>query len=182
MNVNCGSPISSQQLVEYWAGELDAAAVDQIDEHVMGCDVCAAASARVAALREAVREFIPTMLSRGQVEALRARGLRIVENPVRPETRELAVFGAQTDLLIHRLGGLDLSRVQTAQVTVSVEPTGEVLTVEPNAPFEREAGEILICCQRHFSIYPSNVVFDVRLVEVGGAERNARYVVPHLFE
>ena len=182
MNPVCAAPISSELLVEYWADELDAVAVDQIDEHVMGCAECAAASARMAALREAVRQIIPTMLSRGQVEALRARGLRIVENPVRPETRELAVFGAQTDLLIHRLGGLDFSRVETAHVTVSVESTGEVLTVEPDAPFERETGEILICCQRHFAIYPSNVAFDVRLVVAGGAERKARYVVPHLFE
>ncbi len=182
MNADCAAPIAWELLVEYWSGELDTAAVDRIDEHVMGCDVCAGASARVAALREAVRQIIPTLLSRGQVEALRARGLRIVENPVLPETRELAVFGAETDLMIHRLGGLDFSRVETAQVTVSVEQTGEVLMVEPNAPFERETGEVLICCQRHFSILPSNVVFDVRLVEAGGAERKARYVIPHLFE
>ncbi len=182
MNASCASPLSQELLVDYWSGELDAAAVDGIDEHVMGCDVCAAASARVAALREAVREIIPVVLSRDEVEALRQRGLRVVENPVRPETAALAVFGANVDLLIHRLGGLDLSRVQTAQVTVSVEPTGEVLTVEANAPFEREAGEILIACQRHFSAYPSKVVFDVQLVETGGARQNARYVVPHLFE
>jgi len=182
MSATCASPISWDSLVDYWADDLDVAETDRIDEHLMGCEICTATSARVAAVREAIRMAIPALISRAEVEVLRARGLRIVENPVVAEQRVPAVFSASIDILLHRLGGLDLQRAERTQVVVTNEDTGEVLINDPRAPFDRESGEVLIACQRHFGAYSRTIIFEVRVQEPSGAEQVARYFVPHVFE
>lgn len=57
---------------------------------------------------------------------------------------------------------------------------GRILADPPARPMARAPR--VIACQRHFSIYTENVVFDVRLVEAAGARHDVRYVIPHLFE
>lgn len=182
MSSPCAAPTPWETLVDYWADELDTAAIDAIDAHLMSCAQCTAASARVAAVREAVRAAIPPFLSRAQVEALRARGLRIVENPVRAAACPSAVFAAGVDILLHRLGGLDLRRVERARVVVRMEETGELLLDEHQVPFECATGEILVACQRHFGEDSRTIVFEVHAQDPSGAEQVARYAIPHVFE
>src|SRR5262249_47881295 len=147
-------------LVAYWSGDLTPAENDAIEEHAMGCAACSTASARVAAIAEALRAQIPPVVTRELVAALRERGLRVVDNPVRPGERKLAVFTSEVDLMIHRLSGLDLTLAERVDVTVKVEETGDVIFQKQDAPFDRQAGEILIACHRHFSVFPPNIVFE----------------------
>ena len=65
---------------------------------------------------------------------------------------------------------------------ISVEETGDVLVDEQNAPFDRDSGELLIACQRHFAAFPPNVVAEVWTYAASGAESVARYPIPHVFE
>ena len=110
MSAPCASPLSFETLVAYWAGDLPQAETDAVDMHVIGCSPCAAASERVAAITEGIRASISSVIRARELDALRARGLRVDENPVRPGERAPVLFRRDIDLLIHRLGELDLSR------------------------------------------------------------------------
>jgi hypothetical protein len=135
----------------------------------------------VSAVVEALRAFIPPIVSRTKLETLRARGLRIEENTFLPGQRQSVVFAPEIDLLIHRLTGFDLSNAERVRVAVLVESTGDLLFEDPNAPFDPNEG-VLVACQRHFAALPPDTVFEVRAIEVSGAERKAVYTIPHVFE
>lgn len=178
----CAAPIPWDQLVAYWAGDLEPTELDRVDEHLMSCGVCTAESARVSSVTEAVRALIPPVVDHARLAALRARGLRIVDNPLLPDLRKEVHFGPETDILLHRLGGLDLLAAERVSIEFSVEATGDVLLSEPSAPFDRASGEVLIACQRHFAAFPPNIVAHVRTHDASGTERVARYPIPHVWK
>lgn len=178
----CASPLSLETLVAYWAGDLPQLETDAVDAHVMGCVTCASASERIAVVTEGIRASISPFISARELEALRARGLRVEENPVRPGERAPVLFRRDVDLLIHRLGELDLSRAERVQVRVLSEGTGDVMMESPAVPFEAASGEVLIACQRHFSELPPDVVFEVSVIGAGVTIASAIYVIPHIFE
>lgn len=178
----CREPVPSETLVAYWADDLPPSEVDRVDEHLMGCAACTATSERIARIARAIREAIPPMVSAAKVEALRARGVRIRENVVQSTERRVVFFGKSDEIVLHRLVGLDLSDVERVGVKVIVEGTDQVLLTEPEAPFEPDAGEILVACQRHFAGYPPNIVFEVRARTRSGEERVTSFAVPHVFE
>ncbi len=161
---------------------MDAARLDAIDEHLMGCAECSARSSRLSAVTEALRLMIPPVIDHVHLETLRARGYCIVDNPIAPDERRNVTFAAQTDLLIHRLQGLDLSATERVGVTITVEETGAVLLAVPSVPFDRDSGEVLVACQRHFAAFPPNIVAEVRAHGAAGAVVVARYPIPHVFE
>lgn len=181
MSATCNE-LSPEQLVAYWAGDLAPADVDRLDEHLMGCAICSAASARISEVTEAVRALISPFADHATLDALRAKGHRICENPVQPDDRRVVVFRTDTDLLVHRLEGLDLSKAASVGVVITVEETGDVLLAEPNVPFDRDSGEVLIVCQPHFALLPPNVVAEVRSRDATGSERLVRYAIPHVYE
>jgi hypothetical protein len=181
MIATCGA-ITPEELVGYWASDLPAGDVDRLDGHLMGCATCSAASARIAAVAGAMRSIIPPFLDHATLDSLRTRGHRIRENPLRPDVRRPVVFEATTDLLIHKLAGLDLRNAASVGVVLSVEETGDVLIDEPHVPFDRDSGEVLIACQRHFAALPPNIVAKVSVRDSTGAERQERFPIPHLFE
>ena len=53
---------------------------------------------------------------------------------MRPGERAPVLFRRDVDLLIHRLGELDLSRAERVQVRVSSEKTGEVMMESRGRP------------------------------------------------
>jgi hypothetical protein len=179
--MSCSSPMSWEDIVAYWAGDVALADVDRIDEHLMGCTACGAESARVSVIVEAIHALVPPVVTRATLGSLRARGFRIEENAFAPGQRKSVVFAPGIDLLIHRLAGLDLSDAQRVRVTVRVESTGEVLIEDPNAPFNVHEG-IFIACQRHFATMPPDTVFEVRAIDASGAERTAVYTIPHVYQ
>lgn len=181
MSARCGSAIAFEMLVAYWAGDLAPLEAETVEIHTMGCAPCTAESARVAAITETIRQQIPPMVSADGVAQLRARGVRIVDNPVRPGERKTTVFPPNVDVLLHRLGGLDLMGASSVSVTVKVEETGEILFHSDDAPFDRAAGEVLIACQRHFRAFPPNVVFEVLRRDALQNETIAVYTVPHVY-
>lgn len=178
----CEAPIAWDELVDYWAGDMELTRVDAIDEHLMGCGACSALSARVSAVTEALRVMIPPVIDRARLETLRGGGYVIADNTLLPDERRIATFAAETDLLIHHLAGLDLSEAERVGITISVEESGVVLMEVPAVPFDRESGEVLVACQRHFVAFPPNIVVEVRAHTRGGGERVARYPIPHVFE
>lgn len=178
--MTCANGISHDELVRYWAGDLASAELERVDEHLMDCEHCTAESARLSAVVEALRAQIPPAVTRAKLEQLRAQGLRITENSFAPGARSQLVFPSGTDLLIHRLTGLDLTDVERVSLTVRAESTGQVMMEEPNAAFEVQEG-VLIACQRHYSSMPHDTVFELRAREASGAERTASYTILHIY-
>jgi hypothetical protein len=179
--MNSSHPIPFENLVAYWAGDLSPAETEQIDEHLMGCAACSSASARVAAVTEAIRNMLPPVISEAYLGQLRERGLAIEENAMRPGERRAVVFGPHLDLLVHRLGGMELAGAEEVRITIRVEETGETIMEHADVPFERDTGEVLLACQRHFAVFPPNIVAEVRAREPSGLERVAIYTIPHVY-
>ena len=180
--MSCISPISFEQLVEYWTSELDAAAVAAIEDHVFACDTCAAQLERVQRLVAVFRDGLPPVISPEQLRELRQKGLALVENDFVAGHRTEVAFTQAADLLIHHLTGLPLADASRVSVTVRSESTGMVIHEEPFAPFDRERGEVLIACQRHFAAFPRDIVFDVRVHAASrSAPTIATYSIPHVF-
>lgn len=177
----CSHPIAWERLVDYWAGDLDDADTDVVDEHLFACEACSAESAGVARIVQAFRTAIPAVVSPAQTAELRARGLVVEENRFEPGERVEVIFEPDVDILIHHLSGIDLSRAERVHVGVRIESTGAVVFEEHFAPFDRDRGEVLIACQRHFAGLPPDVAFDVRVHEQNGRTLEATYSVPHVF-
>ena len=182
MSTQCGSPIAFEQLVDYWTSELDAAAIDGIEEHVFACASCAAEMERVHGLVAVFREHLAPVISVEQLAELRGKGLSIVETTFEPGVRRGVTFERELDFMIHHLSGLSLGDATRVSVTVRSESSGAVLHEEHFAPFDREKGEVLIACQKHFAMLPADTVFDVRVhVPSTPMPKLSTYPIPHVF-
>ena len=175
-------PIEWSVLVDYWANDLVLEEQDALEEHLLGCAECSRLSERVAAVTESIRGLIPPLISQQTLTQLRARGLRVVENPMLPGERRAVVFPREADILLHRLGGLRLKDAARVRFTMRVESSGEVLNETQDVPFERERGEVLIACQKHFATMPADTVAEVRVVDPAGVEHLVMYTILHQFE
>ena len=178
--MSCTTAIPWADLVQYWAGDLDAAATDRVDEHLMGCASCSAEAARFAAVVSALRELVPPVITRAELETMRARGARIRENAFVPGHTP-AVFPSDAELLIHRLGGFDLSGAVRVHVMIRRESTRELFADVLDAPFDPQEG-VLIACQRHYASMPADVLIEVTAIDAQGGLRLAAYSIPHIFE
>lgn len=174
-------PIPFETLVAYWAHELPPDEEEALELHVFGCAECAAASEGIAAITTTMRALLPPIVARERIAKLRESGVRVVENVLAPGDRKPVTFGDDVDILLHRLGGLDLANAERVDVFISDDDTGAIIGAQPGAPFDRDAGEVLVACQRHFAAFPPNVRFDVAATSREGAVTHATYVVPHTF-
>ncbi|HEY5946926.1 MAG TPA: zf-HC2 domain-containing protein, partial [Kofleriaceae bacterium] len=152
--MSCLAPLSNEQLVAYWANDLDAHELDAVEQHLFSCDSCLAAAERVASIAQAFRTSMPPVISHAELTALRAQGLSLGENMFEAGKRQSVSFEAGMDLLIHHLSGLDLATAERVEVRVRTESTGAVIFEDMFAPFDRERGEVLIACQKHFAVFP----------------------------
>lgn len=181
MSDDCPNPLPWDTLVEYWNGELSVIERDRVEEHLFGCSVCMGEAARAAAVTETLREMIPPVVSRERVDRLRATGVRLHEGGLLPGERREVVFGMETDLMIHRLGGLDLSNAERVSCQIMVKSTGETLAFIEDAPFERDEGAVLIALQRDFVSQAGETRFELSIYAPGRPVGSASYVVVHRF-
>jgi anti-sigma factor RsiW len=118
---------SYETLVALWAGELNDAEAAAVDEHLFGCDACAAATERLAKVVGTLREKLPFVISHAHRERLEAAGTRIavtdVEPTLDPTLRPSARFTPNVDLLVFALRG-DVSSADRVDVEIA-SPTGE---------------------------------------------------------
>jgi hypothetical protein len=177
----CLEPVAFRDLVDYWARDLDEASAERVEEHLFGCAACTESSAFIARLAQTLKRAVPPILSDGELEALKARGLLIEENTFTPGERKQAVFRPGVDVLVHRLSGLALRDAERVSVLVLTESTGQPVFEDHFVPFDPARGEVLIACQRHFAVFPPDVVFEVRAHRASGDVVSARFFVPHQF-
>jgi len=158
----CHAPISWDALVGYWAKETSPQDLDALELHLMSCAECSETSARVAAITEAFRGMIPAVIDSARLAEI--------------------LFPRGVDIVLHRLGGLDLKNARAVRMRVLREGTGDTLLDLEDVPFDRDRGELLVACQQHFSEFPHDVLFEVLAQQRSGAVEHVRYPVPHRFE
>jgi hypothetical protein len=181
MSAHCARPIAFEELAAYWTHDLTQERSDELEEHFFACDSCARASERIAAMVEAFRTVVPPLLRQADVERLRARGVTIVENPMLPGERREVLFPAGVDVLLHSLTGLELGESTRVSFTLSVEGTDRVLMHIADAPFDRDAGAVLVACQMHFADLPHDTVAELRTFDAQGRETVHTYTILHRF-
>jgi hypothetical protein len=174
----CPHPIPFETFVSYWAGDLGATDSDELEAHVFACATCTAMSERIAAVTEKMRSLEPAVITSARLSELRAAGRRIDDNHVAPGERKRVVFAAQ-EIIVHHLGGLELADVERVSVVVRSHQNGQVVTEFPSVPFDKSTGEVLIACQRHFSVFPPDIAFDVTTFAGAVPKKTTSYVVDH---
>ena len=87
MTAHCVRPLGWDELVQYAANDLSSDELDRVEEHLLSCGACTSAAERVVSITNAIAALPPPIITADQLRALRARGLRVVENPVRPSDR-----------------------------------------------------------------------------------------------
>jgi anti-sigma factor RsiW len=173
-------PVGLETLAAWWTGELASDEAARIEEHLFACDACAGVSERFAKLAGGLREHLPPVISPAQRDRLLARGTRIRVTPVDAGVNVTAVFAPEFDLLVHALRA-DLSRAQRVDVEIVMQGWSEPLLCEGVA-FDAKAGEILVCCQRHFQhLSAADPLFRVHVVESGERRHAGDYLVRHIW-
>lgn len=182
MSQACAVAVAWETWVDYFAGELAEADETALEEHLLGCGACAALAAGVAQVTESLRAMIAPVISPQRLDALRRRGTRVRDNPMRPGEVKSVAFPRGIDLLVQRLSGLDLSHVTRVSLCLRDERAGGLMLEVEDAPFDRARGEVLVACQQHFASFPHDVVFELTAWQNDGTQIAARYTVRHQFE
>ena len=176
--MSCASPLAWETLVDWWAGDLDEAAGSAVEEHVLGCEVCAAVANRVAATAESLRTMVPPVVAPERLAGLFRAGLKILENPIAPGQTCDFHFPRNADLAVHVLGGLSLRPGERLDVTLRSLTTGNVLGHVEDAPFDAQRGAVYLACQRDYAQLDHDLVAEVRV----GKDRPAiQYTILHHF-
>jgi hypothetical protein len=122
------------------------------------------------------------VISRERIEQLRARGVRVRENAFSPGEQREVHFAADADLMIHRLGGLDLTGAERVSFRITAESTGALILEVDGASFEPTEGAVLVACERHNVAFPHDTVMSVVIHGPGGAPpRSTTYTIRHRY-
>ena len=142
----CTAPVEFSTLIAYWLGELDPAAGEHIDEHILGCDACSARLAEIVALGSGIRDA----MNKGAVRAfitgafarrLAGRGLRVREYRVPCNGSVNCSVAPQDDLVVAHLEA-PLEGVRRVDVISRFEDhPPEIIR---DIPFDAAGGEVVI--------------------------------------
>ena len=178
--MTCAAPVSIELLHDYFADELGAAECEALEDHVFSCDECALAFDRAAAFATALRSLIPAVISHKKLESLQRVGQRVRLTPVEPDRAVDVVFAAHLSLLVHALRA-DLRRAERVDLEV-LDAAGRTIVGIEGVPFDRDSGEVLVACQRHYEhAFPEVGWFRLSTVEAGERKPIADYVVNHIW-
>jgi hypothetical protein len=182
--VTCAAPIGWDDLLDYWSGDLDAAASADVEEHVFACERCAARLAEVESIAESVRRVTAAGRFRAAVapslvDLLAARGLRI--RTYRPRLGETIPCGAARDdeLLVVR-AAVDLRGVTRLDL-VACDEAWQPRERQVDVPFDRARGEVVLAERVDLPELASPQVFRIRLlaVDAGGERELGTFAMAH---
>jgi hypothetical protein len=141
-SARCPEALDLAVLVDYWFGDLAAADLDRVEEHLLECDVCGSLVRDLSATEEGVRRLarqgaFPVVVSPSFLEAAVRHGLRIREYRVPAGGQVACTVAAEDDLLIGRLQG-DFRGISRLDLVAQIEGEPEHrifdLPVSPSAP------------------------------------------------
>ena len=168
----CTDPVALPTLVEYWLDELDPAAAERIDAHIIACGECSARLAEVVALAAGVRAafrdgFVRAFVTGAFVDSLVERGVRVREYRV-PRNGSVRCSVAPDDQVA--VGRLEAPLQGVTRLdAVSVRSTDMAEERSRDIPFDASAGEVVIAAKiARLRVGPAHQV-RLRLIAVDAA-------------
>jgi hypothetical protein len=142
----CTAPIEFSTLVEYWLDELDEAADEQVDEHILGCDSCSARLAEIVELGSGIRQAmeagdIRVFVTSAFVKRLAARGVRVREYRVAHNGSVNCSVGPEDQIVVAHLEA-PLEGVRRVDVISQFEDNPAEIILD--VPFDATSGEVVI--------------------------------------
>jgi hypothetical protein len=145
----CTTPVEFSTLIEYWLDELDEAASEHIDEHILGCGACSARLAEIVALGRGIRGAIDSgevraFITPDFVKRLAEGGLRIREYRV-PCNGSVNCSVAPDDQLV--VAHLQAPLEGVRQVDVISQFEDYPPEIMRDIPFDAASGEVVVTPQ-----------------------------------
>ena len=121
---DCTNPVSSADIFEYWAGELDSRDEERIENHVFTCARCAAALAEGEALAGGLRSLVRSgtfhsLVSESVLNRLARDGARVRTFSVHPGDVVPCAVWEDDEVIVTRLRG-DFSGVENVSVVATL--------------------------------------------------------------
>jgi hypothetical protein len=172
-----------QELLEYWLGELDAAAEQRLDEHLFACAACTeklralvelGAGIRGELLRGTLAFVLPALF----IDRLKAAGLRVREYALDPGGSVDCTVTPDDDLVVSILRA-PLEGVRRLDVLIDDSTTGSHRAVD--VAFDPAAGRLAVVPSTAHLRTLRHAQQRVRLVAVDGADEReiADYTFNH---
>ncbi len=182
MNQTCGKPIPVGGLLDYLKGELPESDDQELESHLFRCATCSSEAERLAGLLTSIADAAPTILSPSRFAGLEREGRIERINEMIPGQTAEVLFPESGRLLVHRLGGIDLSSARRIDIDVaaSADSGREALLHFEDVPFDAERGEVLVAFHSLFGeLFPPDIVLSVEVVSADHLVEIARYTVHH---
>lgn len=177
------APVPAPQLLEYWLDELDAAAEQQLDEHLFACGAC---SARLRALvdlgtairGELMRGALNIVLPAEFIARVKGAGLQVREYTLEPGGSVSCTITRDDDLVVAYLHA-PLADVRRLDVLIENTAFGKVRAND--VPFDPAAGSLVAVTSSVFLRTLEHATQRVQLVAVDGADERviADYTFNH---
>lgn len=180
----CANATPIATLLEYWLHELDDAASDRLDEHLLACAECSARLESLVGLagdvRTAVRAgLVYAAVTNDFVQRLAAEGLRLREYRAPHNGVVHCTIAPDDDLLITRLNA-PLAGIQRLDVERSSEQGLPPVRLR-DVPFDPQSGEVVITPRMDFIRALPATTVKFRLIETAPADERlvGEYVFHH---
>lgn len=151
---SCTTPVSTQDLLAYWLGEIDGTQEDQLDEHLFACAACSERLRTVVEIGAAIRNELlhgdfGFVLPVAFIRRLKDAGLRVREYDLEPGASVSCTVTTEDDLVVAHMRAplrdvrrLDLmiqdSVAGSLRVNdVAFDPEADGVTMVPSVAFLR---------------------------------------------
>ena len=179
----CRAPLGEGRILEWWTGEIPAAARRSVEEHLLACDGCSGRLRFVQELAEGIGSLLrggelPAVVVPAVVERLRRDGRRIREYSVGAGGAVQCTVSPEDDLVLARLGA-DLRGVSRLDLVSRLDDGPEERLTD--LPFDSLAGELLFFPPVDvIRARPASVErFGLRAVSPDGERLLGRYAFHH---
>jgi hypothetical protein len=180
MSKPCPTPLTHEALSDYFAGVLESDAAERLEEHAFSCDACGQAFERAGALATTLKKLVPPVITHRKLRELESAGAVIRLTHVEPSKPVEVVFASGLSLLVHALRG-DTASSERIDIELCDTERQPYLRFE-RVPVDRESGEILVACQRHYEHMPHVLkYFRVYDVKAGARRELGEYHVDHVW-
>lgn len=177
--MKCALSKSPDDLARFWLDDLPEDEALALEEHAMDCAACYEGLRRLAEVGQTVRvvlatERLPPLPTPDQLIELRAR-LRLGIVHCAPGSTTTRPMERGTDGVVFVLHA-ELTGVDRIDVDIC-SPAGKSSLLLPDAPFDRNSGEVILACDRHTAQATSESL--IRLLAGGGGRILAEYRLVH---
>ena len=182
MTAACSTPVSDDDLLDYWVEAMAGSDAERIEEHLFACGECAARLDAMASLGAGLVEVVRRgrvsgIVSRALLNRMQRDGVRIRQYTLNPgETVPCAAF-PEDDVVVTAMNA-DLSGRRTVSLTVT-GAGGTPLGTMDDVPVSESSGGVLWANPGAFVRSMPSQQLRLTLRSADGADVIAEYVLDH---